>query len=97
MTEQELLQQLDEISQMLYQNKAQKAMEEVRVLLQTLQDMVKSVAHDEVIEFTMEMLKELVEAYQQQDVLGMADCLQEKATLFVQFYFQQGNGIEKNC
>lgn len=91
MTEQKLLLKVDEVSQLLYQNKTQKGLGEVRELLPELQTMVKTVSQmqSEAITFSMEMLKELVEAYQNQDVLAMADCLQEKVTLFVQFYFQQ--------
>lgn len=35
--------------------------------------------------FTLLMMREILEAYQCQDIMGMADCLMEKATLFVQY------------
>lgn len=39
--------------------------------------------------FALLMLRELLENYQSQDMIGMADCLLEKAVLFTQFYFQK--------
>ena len=39
-------------------------------------------------DFAVLMLRELLENYQNQDMIGIADCLLEKAVLFMQFYFQ---------
>ena len=39
--------------------------------------------------FALLMLRELLENYQSQDMIGMSDCLLEKAVLFTQFYFQK--------
>ena len=52
------------------------------------------------------MIKNLIENYENQDMIGMADCLLEKSMLFVQFInqtneqqkgtFQNMNMFEKN-
>lgn len=38
--------------------------------------------------FALLMLKNLIENYENQDMIGMADCLLEKSMLFVQFINQ---------
>lgn len=97
MTEQELLEKVDRISCLLYQNKAQAALGESKEFLQILQNMIKNVVQSEVEVFSAQMLRELLETYQNQDVLGMADCLQEKVTIFIQFYFRQEHRSKENC
>ena len=37
--------------------------------------------------FAVVMIQELLKAYEKQDMYGMADCLMEKAVLFVLFYY----------
>jgi len=93
MGEQQLLKRIDEISQFLYQNKTNQIWNEVKKILQELQKMVTEITgiSDEVTAFSIEMLKELVDNYQNQDIIGLADCLQEKVTIFIQFYFEQKN------
>ena len=41
--------------------------------------------------FSVAMMRELMEAYQNSDVMGVADCLMEKAALFIPFYFQEND------
>lgn len=91
MNEKELLREMEETSRMLYQNKEHEAMKKVTELLGIFQNMVSNQTQEQLAlggNFALVMLRELLEAYQNLDMLGMADCLMEKATLFVQFYFQ---------
>lgn len=91
MNEKELLREIEETSRMLYQNKEHEALKKVAKLLEIFQNMISNQTQELLAigqNFTLVMLRELLEAYQNLDMLGMADCLMEKATLFVQFYFQ---------
>ncbi|MBO5522375.1 MAG: hypothetical protein J5986_01670 [Roseburia sp.] len=91
MGEKELLREIEETSHMLYQNKEHEAMKKATGLLGTFQNMIKNQTQEQLAlggNFALVMLRELLEAYQNLDMLGMADCLREKAALFVQFYFQ---------
>ena len=89
MSEQEMLGRIDKISRLLYQNKTNQIWDEIKGFLQELQLRVKGIsdADEDALLFSIEMMKDLVENYQKQDVIGIADCLQEKVTLFIQFYF----------
>ncbi len=92
MDEKTLLGKINEASYMLYQNREQEGIAAVAELLVQFQDMIKNQSESQMAEggaFALMMLRELLEAYQSQDVLGVADCLMEKSILFVQFYFQR--------
>jgi replicative DNA helicase len=92
MDEKILLGKINETSYMLYQNREQEGIAAVAELLLQFQNMIKKQSESQMAEggaFALMMLRELLEAYQSQDILGMADCLMEKSVLFVQFYFQR--------
>ncbi len=92
MDENTLLEKINETGYMLYQNREQEGIAAVAELLPVFQNMIKDQIESQMAEggaFALVMLRELLEAYQSQDILGMADCLMEKAVLFVQFYFGQ--------
>lgn len=92
MDENTLLEKINGTGYMLYQNREQEGIVAVAELLLLFQDMIKDQTKSQMEEggaFAVLMLRELLEAYQSQDILGMADCLIEKSVLFVQFYFQQ--------
>lgn len=91
MNEKELLREIEETSRMLYQNKEHEALKKVAELLGIFQNMVSNQTQEQLAvggNFALVMLRELLESYQNLDILGMADCLMEKTILFVQFYFQ---------
>lgn len=91
MGEKELLREIEETGCMLYQNKEHEAIKKVAELMGIFQNMIKDQTQEQLAlggNFALVMLRELLEAYQSLDMLGMADCLREKAVLFVQFYFQ---------
>ena len=76
----------------LYQNREQEAMKQVKELLLIFQNMIQNQTSEQVQaagNFALLMLRELLESYQNQDMIGMADCLLGKAVLFTQFYFQK--------
>lgn len=76
----------------LYQNREQEAMQQVKELLLIFQNMIQNQTSEQVQaagNFALLMLRELLESYQNQDMIGMADCLLGKAVLFTQFYFQK--------
>lgn len=92
MDENTLLEKINETGYMLYQNREQEGIAAVAELLSVFQNMIKNQTESQMAEggaFALVMLRELLEAYQSQDILGMADCLMEKSVLFVQFYFRQ--------
>lgn len=92
MDENTLLEKINETGYMLYQNREQEGIAAVAELLSLFQNMIKNQTESQMAEggaFALVMLRELLEAYQSQDILGMADCLMEKSVLFVQFYFRQ--------
>lgn len=94
MNENTLLEKINETGYMLYQNREQEGIAAVGELLPLFQNMIKDQTESQMEEggvFVLMMLRELLEAYQSQDMLGMADCLMEKSVLFVQFYFGQKN------
>lgn len=92
MDENTLLEKINETGYMLYQNREQEGIAAVAELLSVFQNMIKNQTESQMAEggaFALVMLRGLLEAYQSQDILGMADCLMEKSVLFVQFYFRQ--------
>lgn len=94
MDENTLLEKINESGYMLYQNREQEGIVAVAELLSLFQNMIKNQTESQIAEsgaFAVLMLRELLEAYQSQDILGMADCLMGKSVLFVQFYFAQKN------
>lgn len=92
MSEAEMMQYVEETARVLYQNKECEALERMKNLLEVLQEMVKKQSKAQLQaagEFSIVMLRELMEAYQNNDMLALADCLMEKVTLFIPFYFQK--------
>lgn len=91
MTEEELLEKIGDTIQTLYQNKEIEGLEKVKELFPVFQSMLQERAavgvSDEVLS-CFSMLKELVVNFQDQNMLGMADCLEEKAVSFIQYYYQ---------
>lgn len=91
MTEKELLEKTGDTIRTLYQNKEIEGLEKVKELLPIFQSMLQEKAaagvSNEVVGF-FSMLKELIANFQDQNMLGMADCLEEKAVSFIQYYYQ---------
>lgn len=78
----------------LYQNKEHEAVEQVAKLMPIYQEIVQELVverNDTDAMVFFHMLKELVECFQVQDMLGMADCLEENALRMVQYYEQSKN------
>ncbi len=83
-----MMDEVRDIAIMLYQNREQEGIEKVAKLLPVLQAMVQQMSKQQKAacgNFALIMMKELLENYQRQNVIGMADCLMEKVELFVQF------------
>lgn len=92
MDENALLEKINEIGYMLYQNREQEGIVAVAELFPLFQNMIKNQTEGQMKEsgaFAIMMLRELLEAYQSQDILGMADCLMEKSVLFVRLCYQK--------
>ena len=90
MNKEELLAEIDAVCMMLYQNNEHAAIGRVSELLNILQDMIQTLSQEQlqlVGNFAVVMIQELLQAYEKQDMYGMADCLMEKAVLFVLFYY----------
>lgn len=87
MGERSLTKKIDEISILLYQNKEKEALEEVANILKVLQEQgarVIAAYKDVSEEFVVGMLRDLLTGYQNKDMLAMADCLQQKASLLAE-------------
>ena len=69
---------IEHATECLYQNRGQDGLEAVRNLLPQFQEMIQVIYAGadsaRALEF-LEVLKTLIENYQAQDMLGMADCL----------------------
>ncbi len=92
MKENDVINKIQETAELLYQNHEQEGIAAVAELLVLFQSMLQNLTQEQTDscgKFALLMLKELVEAYQHQDVLGMADCLMEKSVIFVQFVYQE--------
>lgn len=92
MNEQELIYRIEDTAKMLYQNKEQEGLKDTEELIKILQFMISNLTEEqlqEAGEFSIIMIKELLEAYQSCDMLAIADCLLEKARLFVTFYYSK--------
>lgn len=88
----DVINKIQETIELLYQNHEQKGIAAVEELLVLFQNMLQNLTEEQTVgcgKFALLMLKELLEAYQNQDVLGMADCLMEKSMIFVQFVYQE--------
>ena len=88
-----LLEQIENTAVLLYQNKETEGMDTVKQLIGQFQSMLQSMTQKQLEDggkFALLMIKELIENYEKQDMLGMADCLMEKSVLFVQFMDQTG-------
>lgn len=79
MGETELKAEIERIIPLLYQNKGQAALEEVKALLAFFQEKMRNITTitEERKTFIVMSFKILLEAYQSHDMLAMADCLQE--------------------
>ncbi len=84
----ELLEMIENTAVLLYQNKEQEGMAETAKLIRLFQNMIQDMTQVQLASggnFALVMMKELVENFERQDVLGIADCFMEKSVLFVQF------------
>lgn len=91
MDENVLQDKISEAVLLLYQNKEQEAIQQVKELIVMFQNMIQNqtIEHmEEIGNFAILMQRELLENYQSLDMIGIADCLTEKAVLFMKFYFQ---------
>ena len=87
----ELQQKIKTAYYLLYQNKEQEAVQQVKELLGIFQNMLQQQTKEQMElsgKIALIMQQELLENFQNVDMLGMADCLKEKAVLFTEFYFQ---------
>lgn len=85
----ELLTATEEAIYCLYQNKEHEAVAQMAELLPVYQQMVQEMLmqrNDTSAMIYLNMLKELVESYQAQDMLGMADCLGQYAVRMIEHY-----------
>ena len=77
---------------LLYQNREAEGMTAVKEWLRVFQELLSDSEHiqdGEVKRFGILMLRELLDAYRNRDIMEMADCLEEKSSLFIQAYFQE--------
>ena len=91
-----MMDEIRDLAIMLYQNREQEGIEKVAELLPVLQVMVQQMSKQQTEacgNFALIMMKELLENYQRQNVIGMADCLMEKVEFFVRFVSE--TNIEK--
>lgn len=83
-----LLRKVMDTAHMLYQNREQEGVKAVTELLSEFQILIQNMPEEQKKDcekFSLIMFRELIAYYKQQDMIGMADCLIEKATLFVQY------------
>ena len=87
-----LQEEIDEISMMMYQNREEEVLKrfgDISQKLKRVTDALLDIQGDsegELLSFIVHMYQTLNRAYQHKDMLGMADCLQEYATLAVELY-----------
>lgn len=87
----ELTERIKNTSRLLYQNREHEGLESVAKLLSEFQNMIQQLTDEQLKsggQFALLMMKELLDGYHSQDMLGMADCLMEKSLLFVQFIIE---------
>lgn len=83
---------IDEISVMLYQNREQQALEQVGIFLGELKYLTDELQQancadiEQIQIYILQMYQELYDAYANKDMLGMADCLQDKVMLITELY-----------
>lgn len=77
---------IDQVSILLYQNKEHEAIDEINELLVAIQEIIaNTITLDEQVSlFAINAMRELLEAYQNADMLCMADCLQGKILLWIE-------------
>lgn len=83
------IENLEKIVIMLYQNHEKNGLENISELLSTLQEIIGRIPknnQEESSAFVIEMLNELVKAYNMKDMIGLADCVKQKVTMFMQYY-----------
>lgn len=86
-----LMEQIESTAVLLYQNKEKEGIVEVAKLIRQFQSVLQNMTQMQLENcgrFALLMLKNLIENYENQDMIGMADCLLEKSMLFVQFINQ---------
>lgn len=86
-----LLEQIENTAISLYQNKEAEGVAAVSKLIGQFQGILQNMTQTQLENggnFAVLMMKELIENYENQDMIGMADCLMEKSVLFVQFINQ---------
>lgn len=91
MIENELYEQVEKTAELLYQNKEIEGITETAKLMEKFQKIIQDMTEaqsDAAGTFALLMMKELIESYEHQDVIGMADCLMQKATLLLRFISQ---------
>ena len=94
MNQTELMQSVSDTAKMLYQNREHDGLEQAENIIQSLQQLVENQSEEQMRTtgaFSVAMMRELMEAYQNSDVMAVADCLMEKAALFIPFYFQEND------
>lgn len=91
MTEKELIAKVEDTMIKLYQNRELEGLQQVKDLLPVFQDMIQQILAVQMNQETMgyfTMLKELVAGFQDQNMLGMADCLKQNAFGLIECYYQ---------
>ena len=86
-----LLGQIEKTAVLLYQNKEAEGIVMVSKLIGQFQSMLQNMTQTQLENsgnFAVLMMKELIENYENQDIIGMADCLMEKSKLLVEFIDQ---------
>ena len=85
MDKKELIEKANETAVLLYQNREKEGMQGIRELLIFFQNKVQDMAQqqDKEVEISLSALKELLENYRSQDVIGMADWLIKKIEIFI--------------
>ena len=94
MNQTELMQSVSDTAKMLYQNREHDGLEQAEIIIKVLQQLVEKQSGEQMQAagaFSVAMMRELMEAYQNSDVMGVADCLMQKAALFIPFYFQEND------
>lgn len=85
MDKKKLIEKANETAVLLYQNREKEGMQGIRELLIVFQNKVQTMAQqqDKEVEIALSALKELLENYKNQDVMGMADWLMKKIEIFI--------------
>lgn len=81
MNQTELMQSVSDTAKMLYQNREHDGLEQAEIIIKVLQQLVEKQSGEQMQAagaFSVAMMRELMEAYQNSDVMGVADCLMEK-------------------